>query len=156
MKYPIGILRGQARAVRRYGHRRFGEGVDGKARAPSGHEHGEVRRTGIAAAGSRPSSAAMGKALWGRVWRPNALGTFQQLNTLDRLEFRNYWFETGTPTFLVEVLKKNHYQLDNVTEYPMLAEDLRDIDIASGLLYVCGYLTILFKSFKIRFVRVQI
>ena len=98
----------------------------------------------------------MGKALWGRVWRPNDLGTFQQLNTLDRLEFRNYWFETGTPTFLVEVLKKNHYQLDNVTEYPMLAEDLRDIDIASGLLYVCGYLTILFKSFKIRFVRVQI
>ena len=107
--------------------------MDDKARATPGLEHGEVRRAGIAAAGSRPSSAAMGKALWGRVWRPNALGTFQQLNTLDRLEFRNYWFETGTPTFLVEVLKKNHYQLDNVTEYPMLAEDLRDIDIASGL-----------------------
>ena len=128
--------------------------MDDKARATPGHEHGEVRRTGIAATGSRPSSAAMGKALWCRVWRPDTLGTFQQLNTLDRLEFRNYWFETGTPTFLVEVLKKNHYQLDNVTEYPMLAEDLRDIDVASGLLYVCGYLTIKgydkeFKMYKL-------
>ncbi len=74
---------------------------------------------------------------------------FSLLNTLDRLEFRNYWFETGTPTFLLNALKNNNYDLDNVTEYPMLAEDLRDIDIASGLLYVCGYLTI--KGYDKRF-----
>ena len=67
---------------------------------------------------------------------------FSLLNTLKRKKFSNYWFETGTPTFLLNALKNNNYDLDNVTEYPMLAEDLRDIDIASGLLYVCGYLTI--------------
>ena len=79
---------------------------------------------------------------------------FSLLNTLKRKKFSNYWFETGTPTFLLNALKNNNYDLDNVTEYPMLAEDLRDIDIASGLLYVCGYLTIKgydkeFKMYKL-------
>ena len=74
---------------------------------------------------------------------------FSLLNTLKRKKFSNYWFETGTPTFLLNALKNNNYDLDNVTEYPMLAEDLRDIDIASGLLYVCGYLTI--KGYDKRF-----
>ena len=83
---------------------------------------------------------------------------FSLLNTLDRLEFRNYWFETGTPTFLVEVLKKNHYQLDNLTEELATADDLTGLDTAMEnpvpLIYQSGYLTIKgyekeFKMYKL-------
>ena len=36
---------------------------------------------------------------------------FSVLNTLKYNVFGNYWFETGTPTYLVELLKKHHYDL---------------------------------------------
>ena len=29
---------------------------------------------------------------------------FSLLNCLDECEFRDYWFETGTPTYLVQIL----------------------------------------------------
>ena len=71
---------------------------------------------------------------------------FSLLNTLNKKEFRNYWFETGTPTFLVEVLKKNDYELDNLTEELVTADDLTGLDTAMDntvpLIYQSGYLTI--------------
>ncbi len=71
---------------------------------------------------------------------------FSLLNALDCQEFRNYWFETGTPTFLVEVLKKNQYELDNLTEELATADDLTGLDTAMAnpvpLIYQSGYLTI--------------
>ena len=36
---------------------------------------------------------------------------FSVLNTFAKQEFGSYWFETGTPTYLVELLKQNHYNL---------------------------------------------
>lgn len=33
---------------------------------------------------------------------------FSLLLAFDRNEFKSYWFETGTPTYLVELLKKHH------------------------------------------------
>ena len=36
---------------------------------------------------------------------------FSLLNAFKYKEFGNYWFETGTPTYLVELLKKHHYDL---------------------------------------------
>ena len=36
---------------------------------------------------------------------------FSLLLAFDRNEFKSYWFETGTPTYLVELLKKHHYDL---------------------------------------------
>ena len=83
---------------------------------------------------------------------------FSLLNTLKRKKFSNYWFETGTPTFLVEVLKKNHYQLDNLTEELATADDLTGLDTAMEnpvpLIYQSGYLTIKgydkeFKMYKL-------
>ena len=78
---------------------------------------------------------------------------FSLLNTLKRKKFSNYWFETGTPTFLVEVLKKNHYQLDNLTEELATADDLTGLDTAMEnpvpLIYQSGYLTI--KGYDKRF-----
>ena len=40
---------------------------------------------------------------------------FSLLNTFEKKEFGNYWFETGTPTYLVELLKRNHYNLERIT-----------------------------------------
>ena len=34
---------------------------------------------------------------------------FSLLNTFDHMKFGDYWFEPGTPTYLVELLKSSHY-----------------------------------------------
>jgi hypothetical protein len=60
--------------------------------------------------------------------------------------FRNYWFATGTPTFLIKLIDKNNYyipQLDNLRVSEMLI-DSYDIDNIKlePLLMQSGYLTI--------------
>ena len=71
---------------------------------------------------------------------------FSLLNTFDSGVFRDYWFETGTPSFLVYQLKKTGYPLDNMTEDELSADTLNSIDIMDEnplpLLYQSGYLTI--------------
>ena len=71
---------------------------------------------------------------------------FSLLNTLKNRKFRNYWFETGTPTFLVEVLQKNDYALNDLTSEKVSGEDLMGLDTAMRnpvpLIYQSGYLTI--------------
>ena len=78
---------------------------------------------------------------------------FSLLNTLNSLVFRDYWFETGTPSFLVYQLKKTGYPLDAMTEEELSADTLNSIDIMDEnplpLLYQSGYLTI--KGFDPRF-----
>ena len=39
---------------------------------------------------------------------------FSLLNTFFKMKFGNYWFETGTPTYLVELLRRNHYNLERM------------------------------------------
>ena len=41
---------------------------------------------------------------------------FSLLNTFAEMRFGSYWFETGTPTFLVELLKHSRYDLHRLTE----------------------------------------
>ena len=36
---------------------------------------------------------------------------FSVLNAFSKLELGNYWFQTGTPTFLIELLQKSDYDL---------------------------------------------
>ena len=71
---------------------------------------------------------------------------FSVLNTLNSKVFRDYWFETGTPSFLVYQLKKTGYPLDAMTEEELSADRLNSIDIMDEnplpLLYQSGYLTI--------------
>ena len=78
---------------------------------------------------------------------------FSLLNALDAQRLRNYWFETGTPTFLVEVLQKNDYALNDLTSETVGAEDLTGLDTAMRnpvpLIYQSGYLTI--KSYDAEF-----
>ncbi len=39
---------------------------------------------------------------------------FSLLNAFKRKDFGSYWFETGTPTYLVKLLQKHHYDLERM------------------------------------------
>ena len=78
---------------------------------------------------------------------------FSVLNTLDNCQFRDYWFETGTPSFLVKQLQKTNYPLEEMTREELYHDTLNSIDILDEsplpLLYQSGYLTI--KDYDTRF-----
>ena len=71
---------------------------------------------------------------------------FSLLNTFKYREFGSYWFETGTPTYLVELLKKHHYDLERMAHEETTAAVLNSIDSTSDnpipVIYQSGYLTI--------------
>lgn len=78
---------------------------------------------------------------------------FSVLNTFFKMKFGSYWFETGTPTYLVELLKSHHYDLHCMAEVETDAEILNSVDSASTnpipVIYQSGYLTI--KEYDERF-----
>ena len=60
--------------------------------------------------------------------------------------YKNYWFSTGTPTFLIKLIEKNNYflpQLANLTvdEKLLNSFDIENLDL-EVILYQAGYLTI--------------
>ena len=71
---------------------------------------------------------------------------FSVLNTFLKKAFGMYWFETGTPTFLVEMLKKTDYPLENMTQEEITGDILGCIDVMNEnplpLIYQSGYLTL--------------
>ena len=71
---------------------------------------------------------------------------FSVLNALDSVEFGSYWFSTGTPTFLVQLLKETDYDLRNLEgiELPVnqFADYGTDADYPIPVIYQSGYLTI--------------
>ena len=71
---------------------------------------------------------------------------FSVLNTLSSQVFNSYWFETGTPTFLIYQLQKTNYPLEMITREELTADTLNSIEIMDEnplpLLYQSGYLTI--------------
>ncbi len=76
---------------------------------------------------------------------------FSILNFFVELNFRNYWFETGTPTFLIENMRQHEYELANlekieVDEYLLSSYDVDQIEV-TPLLFQSGYLTIKEKHF---------
>lgn len=85
---------------------------------------------------------------------------FSILNTLAKQKFSDYWFETGTPSFLVYLLKHSDYQLENITEERVTADMLSAVDSMNRnpipIIYQSGYLTIKeyderFKSYRLGF-----
>lgn len=94
---------------------------------------------------------------------PGSIGIynpFSLLNTLSSCQFKDYWFETGTPTFLVNQLQKTGYQLQFMTEEELTEDTLNSIEIFEEnplpLLYQSGYLTIKdydkeFKTYRLQF-----
>ena len=71
---------------------------------------------------------------------------FSLLNTFKYNKFSNYWFETGTPTYLVKLLKRHHYNLERMADVETDADVLNSIDSESTnpipVIYQSGYLTI--------------
>ena len=71
---------------------------------------------------------------------------FSLLNTFASMKFREYWFETGTPSFLVEVMRRTSYDITRLSDQEADTSLLSDIDSAFlnpvPLLYQSGYLTI--------------
>ncbi|MDY0122927.1 AAA family ATPase [Sulfurimonas sp.] len=61
-------------------------------------------------------------------------------------QYSNYWFSTGTPTFLMKLIEKNNYFLPNLTNIKVDEKILDSFDIDNldleVILYQSGYLTI--------------
>ena len=93
---------------------------------------------------------------WGgeRVYNP-----FDILLYLDTKQFKNYWFETGTPSFLIKMIAENKYFVPALEKIEASESVLGSFDIEhlhpETLLYQTGYLTIdriLQKGSKTRYV----
>ncbi len=76
---------------------------------------------------------------------PKAYNPFSVMNALNEYKFGNFWFQSGTPTFLVEMLKKEYKTFDpedlTATEDFLGIFDINTIPLLS-LMFQAGYLTI--------------
>ncbi|KAK3604952.1 hypothetical protein CHS0354_000616 [Potamilus streckersoni] len=69
---------------------------------------------------------------------------FGILNFFSNNQFRNYWFESGTPTFLLKLMfKKNMYEFENIP-FDVLSNNAYDLEKLEliPILFQTGYLTI--------------
>lgn len=85
---------------------------------------------------------------------------FSLFNAFDSKEYKNYWFSTGTPTFLIDILKRSDFdvrKLDGLTatdeQFDTPTEQIVD---PIPVLYQSGYLTIkgydpTFKLYKLAY-----
>ena len=77
---------------------------------------------------------------------PGIYNPFSLLNTFKKKQYGHYWFETGTPTYLVELLKRHKYDLYRMAHEKTTSNVLDSIDAASTnpipVIYQSGYLTI--------------
>ena len=83
---------------------------------------------------------------------------FSVLNTLAKHRYKNYWFETGTPTFLIELLKEHGYRLPDLNKEQVSAFVMSGMDSAptnlTPFIYQTCYLTI--KGYDERFKKYQL
>ena len=83
---------------------------------------------------------------------------FSVLNTLAKHRYKNYWFETGTPTFLIELLKEHGSRFPDLSKEQVSANVMSSMDSASTnlipVIYQSGYLTI--KGYDERFKKYQL
>jgi len=78
---------------------------------------------------------------------------FSVLNALDKCKFGSFWFETGTPTYLVKLLQNSEYNLENMSQIEVTEPILNSTDSQNTnpipVIYQSGYLTI--KGYNTRF-----
>lgn len=71
---------------------------------------------------------------------------FSVLMFLSKKRFSNYWFATGTPTFLINLFKKYNYAVQDFEKAEATIRELSSFDIENislkTLLFQTGYLTI--------------
>ena len=77
---------------------------------------------------------------------PGIYNPFSLLNTFYSGRYGRYWFETGTPTYLAELLKSHKYDLYRMAHEKTTSKVLDSIDASSvnpiPVIYQSGYLTI--------------
>jgi hypothetical protein len=88
---------------------------------------------------------------WYNGYRFHHLGTsvynpYSLLSLFKQQEFKNYWFTTGTPTFLLDFLQKKQYELKDLAQFEIgddafSSSEPEDMDVLS-LFVQTGYLTI--------------
>lgn len=80
------------------------------------------------------------------VGQPGLYNPFSVLNAFDANAFGSYWFETGTPTYLVHLLRMQDYSLERMSDEYTTEDVLNSVDVASTnpipVIYQSGYLTI--------------
>lgn len=84
---------------------------------------------------------------------PGIFNPFSLMSALSKNELGNYWFETGTPTFLVEQIKKFNLQPESFANGFDAIENMFNVPAENAtdplpVLYQSGYLTI--KDYDIR------
>ncbi len=73
---------------------------------------------------------------------------FSILNAFSERKFGSYWFESGTPSFLIEMLKQTGFDPKKITEHSIYSNERELSDYRTDnpdpvpLLYQSGYLTI--------------
>lgn len=83
-------------------------------------------------------------------FHPDGAGLFNPfsvLNAFDAQEFGDYWFQTGTPTYLVDLLKQSDYDLRLLVDgvevtFSAFSEYRADAKNPLPMIYQSGYLTI--------------
>ena len=77
---------------------------------------------------------------------PGVYNPFSLLNAFYKKKFGSYWFETGTPSYLVQLLQECDYDLEEMSHVKADADELNSIDSTSNnpipVIYQSGYLTI--------------
>ena len=81
-----------------------------------------------------------------RIYNP-----FSLFNVFDKKELGDYWFSTGTPTFLIQLLEQRYFNIQDLEgNIQITAGDLDEYRIGQGnlvpLLFQTGYLTV--KDFQ--------
>ena len=71
---------------------------------------------------------------------------FDILPFLKNKEYKNYWFETGNPSFLIDLIKERKYNSININKVKLTDTAMSSFDVDSiqleNLLFQTGYLTI--------------
>ncbi len=84
---------------------------------------------------------------------PDIYNPFSILCCLDKEAIKPFWFLTGTPSFLIDLLQKRRYDLSQIDGAECEGSRLYGVDVAASdpipVLYQSGYLTI--KGYDSRF-----
>lgn len=77
---------------------------------------------------------------------PGIYNPFSLMNVFAERSFGNYWFATGTPTYLVNLIRRKNWSLAKVADYHIDRSILEQSGVADGnpitTFYQSGYLTI--------------
>lgn len=77
---------------------------------------------------------------------PDIYNPFSLIQSLDAADFSPYWFSSGTPAFLLEMMRKFHFAPQELSEMKAQRQDFdaptEGMEAITPLLYQSGYITI--------------